>query len=345
MEVVVIETRSKLNINVRAKNNDIVLAVQKDRRTRYLDITLIDGSTPVNLSGATVRLFARKPSGSEVYNNAVVKSSSGGRVEVEMTNQLLAEIGVITAQIVISRSTNQLTSLPFQIHVVENLLNTSTVESTNEYGSLVVLFQDLEQAKLQMQQIISGLGTPNGKTQQLGINSMYSAFNYIINYLETNSVANIVSDIRAIKSKSDLLTHSSYGLSAIKNYISSAPKDMLGRQIKQATFTYTKRSGATPTEIRAFTFSKPVILVAVAESKVNYGSGTTDVKFSVKGSGNFEYEANSSTIFANNLTSKIFPMALTNGRIDITNKFSSSGPNYTSSTLNYSIVIYYYELE
>ena len=239
---------NKLSLDVRKKNNDIVTAIQNDSNSRYLDVVLTDRGHPINLTGHTVRLFAKKPDKTEVMINGVIKDNARGRVEFLMTTQLISAIGSVETQIVLFKNNIEiLSSFPFKIFVTESLLNNSTVPSTNEYGSLVVLFQDLYEARTLMQNILDRVGVPNSQILGLSITNMFEAFHYIIRYLENNSSAGVNDKLERVLNVASLLQNSSYGLNALKQDIARSLNDTKGdifkRQLYIARQTVTKPSG------------------------------------------------------------------------------------------------------
>lgn len=349
----VIITHSKLNLNVKVKNNDIVIAVQNDSNTRYLDIILLDGTTPINLSGKTVRLYARKPDGTEVYNNAVIRNATEGRVEVLMTNQLLSKIGMVTAQIVISQgATTILTSLPFQIHVVENLFNTSTVESSNEYGSLVVVYQDLMQSKQQMQSILETMGDPDVLDSQVGITTIFEGFNYIIEYLHNNSVAGVANKVDLIKQKTDLIANGAYGLNALRNRIDYNLQytmgDMLGRKVLVSKNNFKKLKEQTLSTRSIFSISGFIMVTCIeiyAKSKTLDGRGYNYLVV------NCDLISDGQTLKLKSiqqpnqindwfLSNKYFPMGLNGVNITINDPILSN----SNAEVEFETTVYYYRM-
>lgn len=115
-------------------------AVQADSG-RTLKCIIADGTLP---SGVTARIYARKPSGKEVYNDCTI---DGNAVVATLTTQLLAEIGNVPCQIEISMSdADKVTTFKFEIVVEESLVADSAIESSNEYSSLEKLVQSANTA-------------------------------------------------------------------------------------------------------------------------------------------------------------------------------------------------------
>lgn len=105
-----------------------IYAVQNDSG-RYLKCIVSDTVLP---DGLTARIYARKPSGKEVYNDCTV---DGNEVTVKLTAQLLAEEGDVQCQIELSDG-DRVTSFSFAISVQKSLISDSAIESTDEYPAL-----------------------------------------------------------------------------------------------------------------------------------------------------------------------------------------------------------------
>lgn len=94
------------------------------------------------LEGSTVRLYAKKPSGAEIYNDCEI---SGNTVLIELTTQILAETGKTCCQIEIAYSGKTVTSFEFFIIVKKRLKSDSAIESTNEFGALEEALKKVEE--------------------------------------------------------------------------------------------------------------------------------------------------------------------------------------------------------
>lgn len=108
----------------------------------------------------------------------------------------------MSVEIVIFKdNTEILSTLPFTIHVVKSLMSDNTVESSNEYGALVVLYQNLYEAYALMTEMVEKIGTPGEKAQELNLNTMFQVWDWLVEYMEENSTANVVNTVNGIDSK------------------------------------------------------------------------------------------------------------------------------------------------
>ena len=101
-----------------------------------LEFSFMDYTIP---SGATARIYVKKPSRKEVYNTATVKNNV---VTVKPTTQMFAETGEYPGQIQIVKSSSILATFLIPFRVERNIVSESAVQSANEYGILDGLIED-----------------------------------------------------------------------------------------------------------------------------------------------------------------------------------------------------------
>ena len=116
----------------------VVYTVQGDTG-RELSCKITDMEIP---SGATAIFWARKPSGKGIQNRAVV---SGQIIQVELTNQILAENGKIACQIQISSGADSIKTYRFTI-INEESYAGDWPESENQSTWLEGALQDMQEA-------------------------------------------------------------------------------------------------------------------------------------------------------------------------------------------------------
>lgn len=116
--------------------------VQKDSgrklKCQIMDMTIAEG--------CTARIYGRKPSGLEIYNDCTL---NGNAVIVELTTQFLAEIGTVPAQVELTKEGNTVTSFEFLIVVKRSLVNGGAIESSNEFTALKKALNDAYTAAYQ----------------------------------------------------------------------------------------------------------------------------------------------------------------------------------------------------
>lgn len=174
----------KLEIDVNKEVTSIITAVQNDAKSRYLDIVLLDSSTAINLTGHEIRIYGKKADGTEFYNNGAITNPTAGRCQFELTSQALAVAQDLEVQIILYKNNVEvLSTQPFKIHVVKSLFSANAIQSSNEYGALVVLYQNLYEAYDLMTTMVQNIGVPGEIAEQLTIDTMWDAWEYLCNYV------------------------------------------------------------------------------------------------------------------------------------------------------------------
>lgn len=120
---------------------ETVPVVQRDSG-RELHCLITDLKIP---AGAVARIYARKPSGKEIYNDCTVLENA---VVVKLTTQMLAETGKVTCQVEISEESSKVSSFAFLLSVEERIDSGSAIESTDEFTALEnAIFEAAEAAE------------------------------------------------------------------------------------------------------------------------------------------------------------------------------------------------------
>lgn len=121
-------------------------AKQHDLKSRFLKIKLFNEAKEFNVNDRDLafKFFARKPDGTEVFNNCTVENNF---VVIELTSQTLAVAGKVKAELMITGRANGevLTTKPFTINVIESINSQSAIESTNEYSVIMNIVKELEE--------------------------------------------------------------------------------------------------------------------------------------------------------------------------------------------------------
>ncbi len=167
-------TYNRLLIDVNQKINDIVTAKQNDTASRFLDVSLYSNSVPINLTGHSVKIYFKKPDNTEVFTEGEITDATAGRCQFELTTQTLAAYGDLKAEISVwNGETQVLTTQTFTITVFEMLRSDNTVESTNEFGVLVTLFQSIQNSLDVMNAIKTNFGQAGEKAAEYGATTFW----------------------------------------------------------------------------------------------------------------------------------------------------------------------------
>ena len=169
------KTYNRLEIDVNKKPNSIgIRPVQNDTKSRYLDVCLYENGVPINLTGEQVRITFRKADGSTFFNQGEVTDATAGRCQFALTNEILSEAKAVEAQISVWNADGQILSTQvFEIYVTAAIPWTDAVESENEYGVLVVLFQEIQDALDTMHKIAAAFGEPGDKAAEYGVDTFW----------------------------------------------------------------------------------------------------------------------------------------------------------------------------
>lgn len=183
-----LKTFYRIYADTRNENTGKIVAKQNDTKTRYLDITVTDNGIPVDLTGCEVRIYGRKKDGTEFYNDGTLQDATKGRCLFEATTQMLSYAGHnVNCEVVVFKDNEQiLSTMPFDIFVVESLMGASAIESSNEYGALVVLFQNLYEAHDLMTTMVQNIGNPSDIAEQYNLATMWQAWEFLTDYMKTD---------------------------------------------------------------------------------------------------------------------------------------------------------------
>lgn len=184
------KTYNKLLMDVNGKIGNIVTEVQGDQNSRYLDINLFNNGIPIDLTGHTVRIYMRRPHTNpleEFFNDGEITEAARGRCQFLLSTQALAKEGELEAQVSIWKGTEEILSTQvFKIMVTTNLRTNGSVESSNEYGALVVLFQNLYEAHDLMTTMVQNIGNPSNIAAQYNLATMWQAWEFLTDYMKTD---------------------------------------------------------------------------------------------------------------------------------------------------------------
>ena len=106
---------------------------------------LLSGGVPIDLSGATVTFYFKKPSGLEEYLPAAIENEAEGEIVVEMTSQSCAEAGEIrNTEVRISFADGKNARILGPRLMIEEGMNDDAILSSNEYLALDEALQEVE---------------------------------------------------------------------------------------------------------------------------------------------------------------------------------------------------------
>ena len=84
-----------LVLDLNKKCNQLVTANVGEVNSRLLKISIIDNGVPMDLTGITVYLYAKKADSTKVFNTVKVEDAKQGIISVKITSQVLAIEGFV----------------------------------------------------------------------------------------------------------------------------------------------------------------------------------------------------------------------------------------------------------
>lgn len=135
-----------INLKIDKELTNPIQAKQGDS-ARYLLINIKNNDgTNFDLTDKTVRLYAIKPDGKQIFNDCKVIDVKNGQIEVQLTTQILAVIGWVKCELLIASTDNiKLSTMYFTIDVIATNVNTAAIESTNEFQALDKALEQIDQ--------------------------------------------------------------------------------------------------------------------------------------------------------------------------------------------------------
>lgn len=150
-----------MKINIKEEITSIITAKEEDLNSRYLDVYLMDDGMPIDLTGHEVRIYGRKPDGTSFFNDGEITDAVNGRCQFPITSQALAVAGNLKVELSIWQNNERiLTTQTFDISVVPKIRNDKAIESSNEFGALVILFQKLYDFIADVTELLNLVGQP-----------------------------------------------------------------------------------------------------------------------------------------------------------------------------------------
>lgn len=121
----------KMNlINLKAKQNDTDNA-------RSITLKLLKDSKPFDLKGLTVKVGGKKADNTNILNDCTVTDARNGIVQVDLSTQMLAVHGLLSLELIFLNGSTRLSTIPFEVQVIQSVTDFNAVQSSDEFGSLV----------------------------------------------------------------------------------------------------------------------------------------------------------------------------------------------------------------
>lgn len=136
--------------NMRKKINSKAVFNQRDIRTAMLLCQLTMDGESIDLTDCTISAEILKPDGKTVIQKGQVVDAISGTVAIGLTEQCLSSIGEASCEIVVQYDNQILYSPKISYIVVDNLFDTTQIESTDELPILNVLIAEVQSIQSNM---------------------------------------------------------------------------------------------------------------------------------------------------------------------------------------------------
>lgn len=183
---------TKLIIAINENINSIVTAVKGDVASRFLDVQLYSNGTPIDLTSHTVTMSAKSHPDSnfkvpiDKFIDGVITDATNGRCQFELKTDILGQTGVLILQIsIFSGQQEVLSTNPFNLYVIDGLRNDEQIEASNEFGALVVLFSEIQNALDDMHAIRENFGEPSEESIQAGTDTFWKVIEKLVADVQT----------------------------------------------------------------------------------------------------------------------------------------------------------------
>ena len=128
-----------VTIDIWDKLRERISVPQREILGRSLRFTITDRGVPVNLTGSTVTMYAKKPSAAIVFNALTIITAASGIAEITLTEQMIVEAGTLECSLlIVDSSANETRTQKFEIEVLASDDFTSSVESSSEYNAFAM---------------------------------------------------------------------------------------------------------------------------------------------------------------------------------------------------------------
>lgn len=145
------------DIFVTRKDITVVIPYPQGGNAVPIYLRIADWQIP---SGSTARIYMRKPSGAEIYNDCVI---NGNIVQITVTTQMTAEAGWVKSTLEIVNGTDILHSFEMTLDIQATSISDNAVESKNEFTALEKAMQEIDSATQEAENAASAANTAAGK--------------------------------------------------------------------------------------------------------------------------------------------------------------------------------------
>lgn len=146
-----------LVLDINKKPFQTITANVGEVASRFVKISIVDKSIPVDLTGVTVSIYAKKPDGKKVFNNVTIEDKTNGIILAELTSQILAVEGLVKLTLLLVKNGSKLCSKQFLLNVDSTIVDDTAIESTNEFTALTTALGKVNNIDSRFESINSSL--------------------------------------------------------------------------------------------------------------------------------------------------------------------------------------------
>lgn len=89
-------TNKNITLSVWNKNSEKISVVQGEVDSRFINLTLMDLISPLDLTNKTVTFLAKKPDNTVIFNHAEILDAAKGLIQIQLTSQICAIPGTLS---------------------------------------------------------------------------------------------------------------------------------------------------------------------------------------------------------------------------------------------------------
>ena len=127
----------EFTLDVWKQSKILVMAVQGEVNSRFMLITLKDGSKALDLSNKAVQIHIIKPDGTTIFNSAKVEDAENGVISIGLTSQMSSVCGVcLQCEIDVVSDDSSILKVSGPKILISKKISEDAIESSDEFTAL-----------------------------------------------------------------------------------------------------------------------------------------------------------------------------------------------------------------
>lgn len=142
---------SHIFLDLQHKTIEAVNLKQYDYESRYIRFHITDNGNPYTLTAdMQANIKIHKPDGTKVVHFGTVDAANN-YITIEVTNQMTAAYGVLSADITLFTTDNVISTMPFHLNIERSPVQNEDIMSADEYGVLEKLTVEIQELETEIQ--------------------------------------------------------------------------------------------------------------------------------------------------------------------------------------------------